>query len=226
MSVPETKFAKAGDLSIAYQVVGDGDIDVVLVPQWLSNIEQYWENPDASYFLRRIASFSRLIIFDKRGTGLSDPVPDTQTLEERMDDVIAVMDAVGSERAVLLGASEGAFIATTFAATYPERCVSLVLYGACARWLESDDYPVGRSPEIAAGLRRAVDRGLGIRRLAARARAEPGRRRALPPVVGPLRAPFGPARHGAADHADDQRARRARGAVGDPGADADHAPPR
>ncbi len=150
MSVPETKFAKAGDLSIAYQVVGDGDIDVVLVPQWLSNIEQYWENPDASYFLRRIASFSRLIIFDKRGTGLSDPVPDTQTLEERMDDVIAVMDAVGSERAVLLGASEGAFIATTFAATYPERCVSLVLYGACARWLESDDYPVGRSPQIAA----------------------------------------------------------------------------
>ena len=117
--MPQTRFAKAGDLSIAYQVVGDGDVDVVLVPQWLSNIEQYWDNPRASYFLRRIASFSRLIIFDKRGTGLSDPVPDTQTLEERMDDVLAVMDAVGSERAVLLGASEGGSIATLFAATYP-----------------------------------------------------------------------------------------------------------
>jgi class 3 adenylate cyclase len=147
--LPQTRFAKAGDLSIAYQVIGSGDVDVVLVPQWLSNIEQYWENPAASYFLRRIASFSRLIMFDKRGTGLSDPVPSTQTLEERMDDVLAVMDAVGSERAVMLGASEGAFMATLFAATYPERCVSLILYGACARWLQSDDYEIGRPPSIA-----------------------------------------------------------------------------
>jgi class 3 adenylate cyclase len=122
----------------------------VLVPQWLSNIEQYWEHPSAAYFLRRIASFSRLIMFDKRGTGLSDPVPETQTLEERMDDVLAVMDAVGSERAVLFGASEGGFMATLFAATYPERCVSLVLYGACARWLQSDDYAAGRPPHVAA----------------------------------------------------------------------------
>ncbi len=149
-SSPETRFAKAGDLSIAYQVLGDGDVDVVLVPQWLSNIEQYWEHPSASYFLRRLASFSRLIVFDKRGTGLSDPVPHTQTLEERMDDVIAVMDAVGSERAVLFGASEGGFMATLFAATYPERCVSLILYGACARWLQSEDYPAGRPPNVAA----------------------------------------------------------------------------
>src|SRR2546421_436051 len=89
MALPETRFAKAGDLSIAYQVLGDGDVDVILVPQWLSNIEQYWENAAASYFLRRIASFSRLICFDKRGTGLSDPVPATQTLEERMDDVLS-----------------------------------------------------------------------------------------------------------------------------------------
>ena len=132
---PETRFAKAGDLSIAYQVVGSGDVDVILVPQWLSNIEQYWEHPAAAYFLRRIASFSRLIMFDKRGTGLSDPVPDTQTLEERMDDVLAVMDAVGSERAVLFGPSEGGPMAALFAATYPDRCISLILYGACARWL-------------------------------------------------------------------------------------------
>jgi class 3 adenylate cyclase len=142
--LPETRFAKAGDLSIAYQVVGDGDVDVILIPQWLSNIEQYWEHPAAAYFLRRIASFSRLIMFDKRGTGLSDAVPDTQTLEERMDDVLAVMDAVGSERAVLFGPSEGGPMAALFAATFPERCVSLILYGACARWLEADDYPEGR----------------------------------------------------------------------------------
>jgi class 3 adenylate cyclase len=149
MATPETRFAKAGDLSIAYQAVGSGDVDVILVPQWLSNIEQYWENPTAAYFLRRIASFSRLIMFDKRGTGLSDSVQDTQTLEERMDDVLAVMDAVGSERAVLFGPSEGGPMAALFAATYPDRCISLVLYGACARWLQSDDYPEGRPREIA-----------------------------------------------------------------------------
>ncbi|HUO74868.1 MAG TPA: adenylate/guanylate cyclase domain-containing protein [Solirubrobacteraceae bacterium] len=148
MAVPETRFTKAGDLSIAYQVVGDGDVDVILVPQWLSNIEQYWEHPAAAYFLRRIAAFSRLIMFDKRGTGLSDPAPGTQTLEERMDDVLAVMDAAGSERAVLLGPSEGGPMAALFAATYPERCVSLILYGACARWLQAPDYPQGRPPEL------------------------------------------------------------------------------
>ena len=147
--MPQTRFARSGDLSIAYQVLGEGDVDVILVPQWLSNIEQYWENPTAAYFLRRIASFSRLIMFDKRGTGLSDSVQDTQTLEERMDDVLAVMDAVGSERAVLFGPSEGGPMAALFAATYPDRCISLVLYGACARWLQSDDYPEGRPREIA-----------------------------------------------------------------------------
>jgi class 3 adenylate cyclase len=148
MATPETRFAKAGDLSIAYQVVGSGDVDVILVPQWLSNIEQYWEHPAAAHFLRRIASFSRLIMFDKRGTGLSDSVPDTQTLEERMDDVLAVMDAVGSERAVMFGPSEGGPMAALFAATYPDRCISLILYGACARWLEADDYPEGRPREL------------------------------------------------------------------------------
>ncbi len=117
--MPQTRFARSGDLSIAYQVIGDGDIDVLLVPQWLSNIEQYWDSNAASYFLRRIASFSRLIMFDKRGTGLSDAVPTTQTLEERMDDVLAVMDAVGSERGVLFGPSEGGPMAALFAATYP-----------------------------------------------------------------------------------------------------------
>ena len=131
-------------------MVGEGDVDVILIPQWLSNIEEYWEHPTAAYFLRRLASFSRLILFDKRGSGLSDAVPDTQTLEERMDDVLAVMDAVGSERAVLFGPSEGGPMAALFAATYPERCVSLVLYGACARWLEADDYPEGRPAALVA----------------------------------------------------------------------------
>ncbi len=147
--MPDTKFARAGELCIAYQVLGEGDVDVILVPQWLSNIEQYWEHPASSYFLRRIASFSRLILFDKRGTGLSDPAPSTQTLEERMDDVLAVMDAAGSERAVLLGTSEGGPMAALFAATHPERCESLILYGACARWLQAPDYPEGRPRGVA-----------------------------------------------------------------------------
>jgi len=133
-------------------VLGAGDLDVVMVPQWLSNIEQYWEHPASSHFLQRIASFSRLIIFDKLGTGLSDPVPSTQTLEERMDDVLAVMDAAGSERAVLLGPSEGGPMAALVAAAHPERCISLVLYGAAARWLQAPDYPEGQRPELAAML--------------------------------------------------------------------------
>jgi class 3 adenylate cyclase len=142
-------------------VVGEGDVDVILVPQWLSNIEDYWEHPAAAYFLRRIASFSRLIMFDKRGTGLSDTVPDTQTLEERMDDVLAVMDAVGSERAVLFGPSEGGPMAALFAATYPERCVSLILYGSLARWLQADDYPEGRPPAVVAAFGKAWIDGWG-----------------------------------------------------------------
>jgi class 3 adenylate cyclase len=152
MELPETRFAKTSDgVSIAYQVIGDGDVDIVLIPQWLSNIEQYWDHPASSHFLRRLAAFSRLIIFDKRGTGLSDPAPaETQTLEERMDDVIAVLDAVGSERAVMFGPSEGGPMATLFAATFPERCVSLILYGALARWIRADDYPEGRPAEVAA----------------------------------------------------------------------------
>jgi class 3 adenylate cyclase len=161
IALPETSFAKAGDLSIAYQVVGDGGVDVILIPQWLSNIEQYWDHPAAAYFLRRITSFSRLIMFDKRGTGLSDAVPDTQTLEERMDDVLAVMDAVGSQRAVLFGPSEGGPMAALFAATYPERCISLILYGACARWLEADDYPEGRSPAVVAAYGKGWIEGWG-----------------------------------------------------------------
>ena len=139
----ETRYARSGDLSIAYQVVGDGPFDLVYVPGWVSNIELMWEEPGLAGFLERLASFSRLILFDKRGTGLSDPVPTDglPTLEERMDDVRAVMDAVGSERAALLGHSEGGNMCVLFAATYPERTTALLLVGSYAKRLRSQDYP-------------------------------------------------------------------------------------
>jgi class 3 adenylate cyclase len=139
----ETRYARSGDLSIAYQVVGDGPFDLVYVPGWVSNIESMWEEPGLTRFLERLASFSRLILFDKRGTGLSDPVPTDglPTLEERMDDVRAVMDAVGSERAALLGHSEGGNMCVLFTATYPERTTALILVGCYAKRIRSDDYP-------------------------------------------------------------------------------------
>ena len=226
MAAPETRFAKAGDLSIAYQVVGSGDLDVILVPQWLSNIEQYWEHPAAAHFLRRIASFSRLIMFDKRGTGLSDSVPDTQTLEERMDDVLAVMDAVGSERAVMFGPSEGGPMAALFAATYPDRCISLILYGACARWLEADDYPEGRPRELVEAYGKIWIDGWGsgasLNVLAPtlvrdeRFRRWWGRFERYSVRPGMV----------ATDLRDDQQNGRPRGAAGDPRPDADPSPPR
>src|SRR5919206_2444072 len=121
MQQPQTRFALSGDVNIAYQVVGDGPIDLVFVMGWVSNIDYCWQEPGFARFLRRLASFSRLIVFDKRGTGLSDRAVGLPTLEERMDDVRAVMDAVGSERAALLGISEGGSLCILFAATYPER---------------------------------------------------------------------------------------------------------
>jgi class 3 adenylate cyclase len=139
----QTRYARSGDVSIAYQVVGDGPFDLVYVPGFVSNIELMWEEPGLARFLERLASFSRLILFDKRGTGLSDPVPTDRlpTLEERMDDVRAVMDAVGSERAALLGHSEGGNMCVLFTATYPERTTALILVGCYAKRIRSDDYP-------------------------------------------------------------------------------------
>ena len=140
---PETRYARSGDLNIAYQVTGDGPRDLVYVPGWVSNIEMMWEEPDYADFLARLASFSRLILFDKRGTGLSDRIPNDRlpTLEQRMDDVRAVLDAVGSERAALLGHSEAAGMSLVFAATYPQRTTHLVLIGAFARRIRTEDYP-------------------------------------------------------------------------------------
>ena len=132
---PETRYAKSGDVHIAYQVIGDGPVDHVFVPGWITHVELSWDEPLEAAFRRRLAGFSRLILFDKRGTGLSDRVPVDQLpiLEERMDDVRAVMDAVGSERAALMGVSEGGAMSALFAATYPERTAALILYGSFAR---------------------------------------------------------------------------------------------
>ena len=140
---PETQYTKSGDVNIAYQVVGDGPLDLVYVPGWVSNVEGAWEEPTSERFLRRLARFSRLILFDKRGTGLSDPVPESKlpTLEERMDDVRAVMDAAASERAALFGVSEGGNLSVLFSATYPERTVALVTFGIFAKRLRAPDYP-------------------------------------------------------------------------------------
>jgi pimeloyl-ACP methyl ester carboxylesterase len=141
VQTPETRYAKSGDVHIAYQVVGDGPMDLVFVPGFVSHVEHWWEHPASASFLRRLASFSRLILFDKRGTGLSDRTAGVPTLEQRMDDVRAVMDAAGSERAAVFGVSEGGPMSALFAATYPDRTPALVLYGAFAKSIGDPDYP-------------------------------------------------------------------------------------
>ena len=123
---PETRYAKSGDINIAYQVLGSGPVDLVYVPGWVTHLEYGWEEPSLARFYRKLASFSRLILFDKRGTGLSDQSTNLPTLEQRMDDVRVVMQAVGSERAVVFGMSEGGNMAMLFAATYPERTIALI----------------------------------------------------------------------------------------------------
>lgn len=141
--MPTTRYAQSGDVNIAYQVVGEGPRDIVYVPGFVSNVEVLWEDPVLTRFLDRLASFSRLITFDKRGTGLSDPVLVEQlpTLEVRMDDLRAVMDAVGSERAFLFGHSEGGNMCVLFAATYPERVNGMILTGSYVKRIRSDEYP-------------------------------------------------------------------------------------
>jgi pimeloyl-ACP methyl ester carboxylesterase len=146
---PDTRYAKSGDLNIAYQVVGDGPFDLVYVPGWISNIELMWEEPAHAHLLGRLAGFSRLILFDKRGTGLSDPVSLDRlpTLEQRMDDLRAVMDAAGSERAALFGSSEGGLMSVLFAATHPERTRALIALAIYAKRLWSPEYPWAPTPE-------------------------------------------------------------------------------
>lgn len=146
---PKTQYVRSGDVHIAYQVVGDGPCDIVYVPGWLSHVELAWELPQLARGFRRLASFSRLILFDKRGTGMSDQVPNNHlpSLEQRMDDVRAVMDAVGSERAAIFGASEGGNMSILFAATYPERTIALCTFGCFSKRIWSPDYPWAPTPE-------------------------------------------------------------------------------
>jgi pimeloyl-ACP methyl ester carboxylesterase len=146
---PETRYAKSGDLNIAYQVVGEGPLDLIYVPGWISNLELMWDEPAHAHVLDRFASFSRLILFDKRGTGLSDPVSLDRlpTLEERMDDVRAVLDAVQCEQPAVFGFSEGGLMSVLFAATYPERTRALALYGVFAKRIWSPDYPWAPKPD-------------------------------------------------------------------------------
>src|SRR5881397_3890349 len=140
-AAPETRYARSGDVHIAYQVFGEGDLDVVIVPGYTTHVELVWEHEPSARFMERLASFARVISFDRRGSGLSDPVAEAPTFEQRMDDVRAVMDAAGSERAALIGISEGVPMSILFAATYPQRVHALVCSGGMARSTYADDYP-------------------------------------------------------------------------------------
>ena len=154
---PETRYAKSGDVHIAYQVVGDGPIDVVLIPGLFTHVEHQWEEPSFAQFLSRLASFSRLIVFDARGAGLSDQAPELPPMEEQMDDVLAVLEAVQSSSAAIIGLSQAGPMAMLFAASHPERTRAIVLYGTYASPRQHVGYPWGRSPEWMEDYGRQID---------------------------------------------------------------------
>ena len=149
VETPRVSYARSGNVNIAYQVVGKGPVDIVFVMGWVSHLEYFWNEPSFASFLTRLASMARLILFDKRGTGLSDPVPISElpTLDQRIADVQAVMDAVGSRRAVLMGVSEGGPLCASFAATHPDQSAGLIMIGSYARRLRAPDYPWGPTDE-------------------------------------------------------------------------------
>jgi class 3 adenylate cyclase len=156
---PETRYARSGEVHIAYQVVGDGPIDLIYVPAWISQIEHMWEEPRVARFFERLASFSRLIMFDRRGSGLSDPTPRAPTLEEQMDDVVAVMEAVGSARAGVFAQFQAGAMAVLFAATHPELTSALMLYEATPRTSWAPDYDWAmREEERSAHIERVMAR--------------------------------------------------------------------
>jgi pimeloyl-ACP methyl ester carboxylesterase len=160
--LPETHYAKSGDVNIAYQVSGHGPSDMVLVPGFVSHVDADWDHPGMAHLLERLGSFNRLIRLDKRGTGLSDRPGGLPDLETRMDDVRAVMDAAGSEKAVLFGYSEGGPMCILFAATYPQRTESLVLHGAYAKRRDpDDDYPWAPAREARAAAAAEIERMWG-----------------------------------------------------------------
>lgn len=157
----ETQYAKSGEVHIAYQIHGEGEEDIVLVPGWISNVDLFWDEPVAARFLQSLSEVGRLIMFDKRGTGLSDPIAGVATLEERMDDVRAVMDAVGSERATIFGYSEGGTMSALFAATYPKRTRALVLYGSYACRSALPDYAIGLRDDQRDAMLDGIEAGWG-----------------------------------------------------------------
>jgi class 3 adenylate cyclase len=163
IAIPETRYARVGDLHIAYQVFGTGPIDLVFVDQWFSNVDAMWDFPPLARLLNQLASFSRVIVFDKRGTGLSDPiaVDDLPTIEEWIDDIRAVLDAVGSERTALLSGVGASVMALVFAATYPERTSSLVLVDGCSRLAWAEDYPWGQPIDRLGGDLERIREGWG-----------------------------------------------------------------
>jgi pimeloyl-ACP methyl ester carboxylesterase len=165
MGQPVTRYARAGDVNIAYQVVGDGPVDLVWAYGLASNIEVFWEEPSFAAFLRRLAEFTRLILYDRRGCGLSDRhgTTATPTLEERMDDVLAVLDATGSQQASIFGVSEGGALAALFAATHPARTARIILYGTPAHYHADARYPAGAGDGTLASFADAVSRGWGMR---------------------------------------------------------------
>lgn len=174
--LPEVRYARSGGVRIAYQEVGSGPLDLVLVPGFISNLDHAWDNHEFAHFLGRLAAFSRLILFDKRGTGLSDRTERLPTLEERMDDVRAVMDAVACERAALLGVSEGGAMSMLFAATYPDRTRALVLYGTYAH-TPSWALPPDRAADFAGLIERSWGTGQSLAAFAPSKAADEGFRR-------------------------------------------------
>ena len=160
--IPEVRYAKTGDgVHIAYQVVGDGPIDLVLVPGLFSEVEHHWEEPSFARFMDRLATFSRLIVIDARGTGLSDQAPVLPPIEEQMDDVLAVLDAVGSSSTAFIGLSQAGPMAILFAASHPERTTALVLYATYASPRRHEDYPWGRADAWLAEYDRSIDEEWG-----------------------------------------------------------------
>lgn len=148
METPETRYAKSGDVNVAYQVIGEGPIDLILAWGFGTHIEVLWDLPAYARFIERLTSFARVIVFDKRGMGLSDRPSVLSTFEEQMDDLRAVLDAVRSERPALLGFAEGGPMCALFAATYPERTSALVLWASYAKARRSPDYPFAPPPDF------------------------------------------------------------------------------
>ena len=187
--VPPTRYARSGDLSIAYQVIGDGPMDVVLSSGWISHLDLSWEQPLLAHYITRPTSYARVLNYDKRGSGLSDRVSTVPTLEECMDDTLAVMDDAGMERAALIGHFDSAAVFALFAATYPERTSALVIVGRLRQGESGRDLPDRARPRGLRGARRDDRRRrLGAGPVRPLHRAEHGRRPGVPAVVGALRA--------------------------------------